>query len=219
MSVLEELRQMQKEGIPEEEITKRLKEKGVSPKEINDAFNQARIKSAVDDEQEYVPQTPQQGDYTPQTQEAQEEQEYAPQASQQNDYQPEYYGETSFQGTDTNTVIEITEQVFQDRIKTIQKQVETFSEFKNSLQTEVNNLSERLRRIETTIDKLQIAILEKVGAYSEDLTSIRKEMGMMQNSFGKMIENASNAKNYSTNLPSTRVISMPKKPIKRISKK
>jgi len=44
-----------------------------------------------------------------------------------------------------------------------------------------------LKRMEKTIDKLQMAILEKVGSYGRGLESIKKEMIMMQDSFGKMV--------------------------------
>jgi len=44
-----------------------------------------------------------------------------------------------------------------------------------------------LKRIETSIDRLQSAILEKVGSYGRGLDSVKKEMGMMQDSFGKMV--------------------------------
>jgi DNA anti-recombination protein RmuC len=51
----------------------------------------------------------------------------------------------------------------------------------------VNLASERLKRIESTIDKLQLAILDKVGSYGKTLDSVKKEMSMMQDSFGKIV--------------------------------
>jgi hypothetical protein len=51
----------------------------------------------------------------------------------------------------------------------------------------MENISDRLKKIETIIDKLQIAILEKVGSYGKNLEGIKKEMSMMQDSFSKMI--------------------------------
>ena len=184
MGILDEVMQMRNQGRTDGEIIQILKEKNVSPKEINDVFNQAKIKSAVNNE--YTP--PQTQDiYTPQAYEAPEEQGYAPQDSQQNQYQPEAYENYPAGGIDTDTMIEIAEQVFQDKIKLIQKQVENTRELKNILQSNIENLSERLKRIESVIDKLQIQILEKVGSYGEDLRAMRKEIGMMQDSFGKTI--------------------------------
>ncbi|MEM3091233.1 MAG: hypothetical protein QXX55_02020 [Candidatus Pacearchaeota archaeon] len=88
---------------------------------------------------------------------------------------------------DADTMIEIAEQVFLEKIRPIQKQVEDFNEFKTILQSKVENISERLKRIESSIDKLQVEILEKVGSYGRGLNSIQKEMSMMQDSFGKAL--------------------------------
>jgi methyl-accepting chemotaxis protein len=187
MGILDDVMKMRNEGKSDDEITQILKERNVSPKEINDVFNQARIKSAVN--HEYNPPQNQEV-YTPQTYEQQEQQEYSPQNYQQNYYQPESYENyTSGGGIDTDTMIEISEQVFQDKIKSIQKQVESITELKTILQSTIENLSDRLKRIENVIDKLQSQILEKVGSYGDDLRTIRKEMGMMQDSFGKMVNN------------------------------
>ena len=45
-----------------------------------------------------------------------------------------------------------------------------------------------MKRIESIIDKLQSSILEKVGSYGSNLDSIKKEMSMMQDSFGRIAE-------------------------------
>src|SRR3989344_4397433 len=37
------------------------------------------------------------------------------------------------------------------------------------------------------IYRLQISVLEKVGSYGQGIESIKKEMSMMQDSFGKMV--------------------------------
>ena len=210
---------MQNQGIEENEIIQSLKEKGVSPKEISDAFNQSKIKNAVSNEDNYYPEQA-----YPQAQEVQapyttqEIQEYAPQAQQyqQEPYQQEYYeGGQMSGGADTDTIIEIAEQVFQEKSSKMQSQLNNFNEIKNLLQSNVANLSERMKRIETTIDKLQISILNKVGSYGENLESIKKEMSMMQDTFGKMINQVAN-KNTTRVMP---LISEKTKLVKKNSKK
>jgi len=233
----------QNQGTSEGSMINKLKEKGVAPKDINDALNREKIKSAVSaepggegselqpsvmspdkpqplptegielsDEDLTPPPAPaRERDYSPKTreisedpnpvpqiQEAQSEatQEYIPQpqeyipppteyAPQENyDYPPEMTGTTN-----TDTMIEISEQVFFEKIKTIQKHVDDMNEFKTLSETKIDHISTRLKRIETVIDDLQKAILEKVGSYGRNLESIKKEMSMMQDSFGKMIGN------------------------------
>jgi hypothetical protein len=211
MGVLEQITQMKNQGIPDEEIINNLQQQGISPREIDDALNQSRIKNAVSDtgtediqpsimENPPTPIQQNQGIYTPQTQEMSED-TYAPQPGydQQEVYQQENYDGYS-EGTDN--MIEIAEQIFSEKIKKLQKQVENINEFKTSAQTEINNTTEKLKRIETIIDKLQIAILEKIGSYGKNLESIKKEMSMMQDSFGKVVNQAVKGhKSHTTQTP------------------
>ena len=206
MSVLSELMEMKSQGINDEEIIRMFKERGVSPKEIIDAFSQARIKTAVSNQKEYQPtigQDYQTEDYysqESQKKEIPEEKEYAPQEYSQQ----EYYDRPSYEGTDTESIIEIAEQVFKEKIQVIQKQTELNNEFRILLKSTVDNLSERVRKIENTMDKLQIAILEKIGSYGENLESIKKEMEMMQDSFGKMVGGIADKKFKDTTEPPER---------------
>lgn len=255
MGVLEQVMELKRSGIPENEIISKLREQGASPNSITEALNQAKIKSAVSSgeditnkmepsimgsegaepppralpteggisdidltptpqkyqtpqlqrkstpvvqevsEEEYVPQP--QGEYVPQSQgefyPEQGQQQYQPGQYQPEQYMPQEYYPQQEEGystpgiSDTDTIIEITEQVFFEKIKTIQKQVEDLNEFKVLAQTKIDNISDRLKRIELNIDRLQAEILEKVGSYGRGLEGIKKEMGMVQQSFGKIV--------------------------------
>jgi len=205
MGVLDQVIQMKKQGVSDEDIIGDLKKQRISPKEINDALKQAQIKNAVSDfetegmepsvMQEAEPM-PTQQDYEPQTEEyaPAPQDEYAPQSVEYSAQEPVYTPGTQEEGyqyasggVDTDTVMEIAGQIFSERIRKIQMNVDNNSEMNTLLQSKIENLSERLKKIETTIDKLQIAILERVGSYGQNLDGIRKEMSMMQDSFSKMI--------------------------------
>jgi uncharacterized protein YozE (UPF0346 family) len=131
----------------------------------------------------YAPQSmaPSQQEYPQESyqqyQQPQEEQFYSPGAG----------GYEYSAGINTDTVMEVADQVFSDKIKKFQKQLENTSEIAALLQTKVENISDRLKKIETMMDKLQIAILEKIGSYGQNLEGIKKEMSMMQDSFSKMV--------------------------------
>tara|TARA_Y100000310_G_scaffold150995_1_gene150510 strand:+ start:2985 stop:3728 length:744 start_codon:yes stop_codon:yes gene_type:complete len=198
MSVLEQITQMKSQGVSEDEIIKQLQEQGISPKIINDAFNQAQIKKAVSDENpeteklQAPSQQSSQGNYIPKTQEISEQEMYSPQSQTQQEEQYQGYPQEeaydySQTGVDTSTIIEISEQVFFEKIQKIQKKVEETSEFKTLAESRIENLSERMKKIETIIDKIQLAILEKIGNYGSNLKGIKKEMSMMQDSFGKIV--------------------------------
>lgn len=215
MAILEQVIRMKGQGISDGDIINELSQQGVSPREINDALRQAQIKYAVsntEDGEEMQPSImPEEeipspegfnngGTYSPRVYETQQQEQYAPQETyppqeyqpseqypQEKYYQPGGYEQYAPVGIDTDTIMEIADQVFSDRIKKIQKQVEGTTESSALLQTKMENVSERLKKIEAIIDKLQIVILEKVGSYGKNLEGIKKEMSMMQDSFTKMI--------------------------------
>lgn len=199
MGVLDKITQMRQSGMAEDEIISSLRQQGIPPKEINESLNQSQIKSAVAGEplapsirDEVPPEPPQsQGRYSPQIQESfeqppsEENEEYYPQESYPD--QGGYGRYESDAGTGTGTFIEIAEQVFSEKIKDLEKQLESISEFKAITQVKLDHALERIKRIESGMDKLQLAILDKIGSYGKTLESIKKEMSMMQDSFGKAL--------------------------------
>ena len=134
--------------------------------------------------------------YTPKPEADYSKEEYSKEESQQQSQEQDYpqpsqesydnydYASSSY---NSDVMIEIAEQVFQEKTKKIQKQISEINEFKTLAETKIENISERLKRIETMIDKLQISILEKVGSYGNNLETTKKEMGMMQDSFRKVM--------------------------------
>ena len=199
-SVLEQITDMRNQGVSEDEIVTKLQEQGISPKSINDALNQSNIKSAVSAETEEMqpsitttgqPLTPKaqenKGEMESDTYLTQPQEEYAPPEEYypQGDYS--YGGYETGGGVSTDTFIEIAEQVFSEKSKEIQKQLEILNEFRSIAEVKLDHATERIKKIEGTMDRLQAAILERIGKYGGTLESIKKEMSMMQSSFGKMV--------------------------------
>lgn len=142
--------------------------------------------------EEYVPK-PQEEGYEEQGQQQYEQGQYQPEQYQEYSPQQEY-GYSAAGASDTDTLIEIAEQVFFEKIKPMQKQIEDLNEFKILAQTKIDNISDRLKRIELNIDKLQAEILEKVGSYGRGLEGVKKEIGMVQESFGKIVNTLADKK-------------------------
>ena len=199
MGALEQIIQLRNQGISDEDIIKTLQNGGFSPKEINDSFSQIQIKNAVSDEAPKnpanIPQSPEieqqppQSDeiYAPNPQTIPEEQDVyypQPQVSSQLQGQEDYYSPGE---SDTSTIIEISEQVFSEKIQALQKKIEEVTEFKVLAESKMSNLLERIKNVEKIIDNLQISILKKVGSYGGNLENIKNEMSMMQDSFRKMV--------------------------------
>lgn len=218
MTVLEQITKMREQGKSDEEIITNLREQGATPKAINDAFSQARIKSAVFDTQEdkeqfnreiglapssdeppFEPPPSPIGEQTKDISEAEfysaqpQQQEFYPQQQRgtavEQEYYPADYGSQGYsgQGFDSNMMIEIAEQIFAEKASDIRKQLENLNEFRVLTQTKLDSVEERTKRIEAMMDKLQLAILDKIGSYGRNLESIKREMTMMEDSFGKLV--------------------------------
>jgi len=208
MGVLEQISEMQRQGMPDEEITTVLREQGFSPRDIKDAIEQSQIKNAVypvsEEIETPVPESQRnqpspRSVYTPQTKEIAREETYPNQGSypqekygqypSQETYQPDTY-EYPQEAFGTDTIIEIAEQVFSEKAKKMSRKISELAEFKSVSESRIENALERIKRIEATMDRLQSAILEKIGSYGKNLEGIKKEMSMMQDSFGKVINSA-----------------------------
>ncbi|MCK9568308.1 hypothetical protein M0R72_05145 [Candidatus Pacearchaeota archaeon] len=213
MGLLDQVTNMKGQGIPNDQIINELASQGISPQEILNTLKQYEIKNAVTGYTDYggdemqpsimpkgeAPQAPprqfeQEQPYQPQQEYAQEayvpqQQAYTPQVQESQYYSSENAGYQEYQQTrgGTDMMMEVADQVFSEKIKQIQKVLDTTSEATILLQNKFENLSDRLKKIENMIDKLQIAILEKVGSYGSNLNEIKKEMSMMQDSFSKVI--------------------------------
>jgi len=206
MGVLEKVSEMKSQGIQEPEIITELRQEGFSPRQINDALGQFQIKNAVSQEpQQMQPPMPMPEDerttepaYSPKTQEmngayAPPQEEYAPPQDVYSGYpqQEQYYQEpSSAESAGADTMIEIAEQVFAEEIKKIEKKIDKITDTQAILQTKTEYAETRLRKIESIIEKLEVAILERIGSYGHSLETIKKEMAMVEDSFSKIIPHA-----------------------------
>jgi len=178
MPLLDTVIKMQGQGIADKDIAKRLREQGYSPKEILEAISQSKIKVAVSGQapvqqvqQSYQEQYPQQVQQVP-TQQYPDQYAYQayPQAPQDNE-----------------TAREIAEEVAEEKVSELREQVLSFSSLKKQFESQIQDLDKRLRLIESSIDKIQMAILGKIAEYSKDLQNITTELQSTQETFKKVI--------------------------------
>ena len=258
MATLDNIIEMQKSGMTDNEIASNLQSQGVSPKEINDSLNQAKVKTAVTDNasqnpspqntipttgnpsitdsprsitqlqastlsgQAKAPQTPALSEQAPILQNSTPAMQIQPEISQypepqksimqeqpnmdypvpqetlppeeaypqntyENDgyYEDDYYGEGGY--TDTETITEIAEQVVTAKFKEFKKKTGDISIFQNTVKDKMANIEERLKRLENTIDKLQHAIIQKVGEFGENTNMIKKDLDNLHSTTSKLM--------------------------------
>lgn len=210
MVTLDRVTELQQKGMPDAEITKVLRDEGVSPQEINDSLNQAKVKSAVSQDpptQQDPPQTqttqvpvtqeapqmpdmqqslqpPQQQTYEQPQQQTQQEQYYYPET-------PQAYSENSYYSqapsVNTDTITEIAEQVVIEKLEEFKEKTGDIASFKNRISDNVEDIDERLKKIEASIDKLQQAVIGKIGEFGENSTYIRKDLNNLHNTVSKLM--------------------------------
>lgn len=233
MDVLEKVMDMQRDGMNDDEISKKLQNEGISPNDIDDSLNQARIKAAVSApapgaeagvppaQAPPIQQAPPVGGpsnqpgmqasmmvengpageaplpaapevYPPQNQ----QQEYYPPQEQGQDY---YYPETPQAyptedyyapqggGMDTETISEIAEQVATEKLNEFKAKTGDLVAFKNTIQEKVEDIDDRLKRIEKSIDQLQQAIIGKIGEFGESNSMIHKDLDNLHGTVSKLM--------------------------------
>ena len=124
--------------------------------------------------------------YPPQEQppiEGQPQDNYYPQTPQA--YGQDYYAPQG--GVDTETISEIAEQVTTEKLNEYKKKTGDMVSFKSTIQDKVNDIDDRLKRIEITIDKLQQAIIGKIGEFGESNAMVHKDLDNLHGTVSKLM--------------------------------
>jgi len=129
-----------------------------------------------------------------QAQPQEQAQSYAPQQTYQDatspyggqggQYADPYQGQYQYSsGFSPDTMTEISEQVFTEKISSLKREVDKISDLKTVISAKVDYLDDRLKRIEKVIDRLQLSVLQKVGEYVTNVEDLKKEVVETQKSF------------------------------------
>ena len=90
-------------------------------------------------------------------------------------------------GISPDTITEISEQIVAEKMMEMRKHIEKVTDFKTTIETKTEAIEERLKHIEKIIDTLQSSVLRKVGDYVTNVEYIKKELIATQKSFSKFI--------------------------------
>ena len=85
------------------------------------------------------------------------------------------------------TISEIAEQVVIEKLNEFKKKTGDLVSFKNSIQTNVADIDERLKRIENSIDKLQQAVIGKIGEFGESNAMIHQDLDNLHGTVSKLM--------------------------------
>lgn len=172
MGLFDVIIEMQSQGLGEDEIIENLRQQGFAPREIDEALGQLKIRGAVS--QEYGDAAPEPGQYAPEASEGY--------AQGQGNY-PSY----ASQGVSSEMVVEIVDQAVSDKLSSLNKSISSLASLKDDFEMQVKEMDSRIKKLEENMEKLQHAIIGKIGEYGKDMKNVHTEMSAMQESFSKML--------------------------------
>lgn len=177
MGAIEEIAQLRQQGMPDDLLPQMLARRGYKQQEIDAALTSSSIRQAVAPENTEELQ-PSIGTTAPSA-----VQEYAPYQQEQSSDEQSYYN----QALTTDTIAEIAEQVIAERLTKTQQSLDKLTGFKATTEGQLESLNERLKRIELIIDKLQLALLQRVGEFGTAVEDVKKELIENQKTFKALL--------------------------------
>lgn len=181
MEAIQRYINLKQEGRSEGEIISLMQEEGFQMKEIEDAIEQAKIKYALQENQEDFPTI---NEELPIPNENQGYYENT------NNYEQYYSPQYSTYPTTTEsfgTITELAEQVVTRKIKETNSKIESLEKNQIIFEKEIENIKERLKRIEENFDHLQRAIIGKIGDFTKNSEYIQKDLDNIHNTMSKLM--------------------------------
>ncbi len=176
----EEVIKMRKKNVPDDKIVDELKNKKYGPEQINDAMQQANIKTEVNthqpspqgyegsmlDQEIPIPEPPK--EEAPKT--------YSAPATQQPQFQPSQPITPQYQATSEELVEAIIDEKWQQLISNI-GDIEIW---KSRTNDDIESIKQEILRLSERFDKLQSSVLGKVTEYSRSITNINSELKALE---------------------------------------
>lgn len=191
--------EMQEQGRDDSDVIAELTNKGLSPEQISNAINQARIKSAISSKSSSEDRYPI-GEKSPMsasisTQEDMGPSIMSPSPSPSNEVVPysqesppqEQFYDYAQSGVDTEAIEEIAEEIIREKWDEAKAKISGILEWKDYSNTRLANMEGKMRRIESLIDELQTALLGKVQLYEQNIKDLGTEMKSIQGAFSKVL--------------------------------
>jgi len=89
---------------------------------------------------------------------------------------------------DTETISEIAEQVATEKLENYKTKVGDVVSFKNQIQDKVDDMDDRLKRIENGIEQLQQAVIGKMAEFGESSAMIHKDLDNLHGTVSKLMD-------------------------------
>ncbi len=193
MGTLEKIMQFQQEGYSDEEIISHLKGEGISPSEIENSLNQAKIKSAVSQPGNINGMEPSMTNLvspepTQQVEQLETQQPEMDGAYENYDTNQQYYeGNYGQERQSAEVITEIAEQIVNEKFEKYKKRTGDIVRYKNETNDKLSDLDDRLKRIEESIEQLQRDIIKRIGEFGDSNNLVHRDLENLHGTMSKMM--------------------------------
>ncbi len=87
----------------------------------------------------------------------------------------------------TEQIEELAEEIVNEKWQEVKGKISDVIEWKTYAERRINSIDERIKRIETNIDRLQAALLSKVNEYGSGIKNLGAEMTSIETTLGKVL--------------------------------
>jgi len=198
MALFEDILKMVKTGMSDSDIVRNLTQRGYTSMQISDAINQAKIKQSVSEQpagmapsimEEEVPSPT--NVPSPKVPSPMQMPMQMPQQQQEGyGYYPYQYPTSNEQAQpkmENEAIEEIAEEIVNEKWQEVKGKISDVIEWKNYAEKRIISVEERIKRMESAFDRLQIALLGKVQEYGQNIRDLGSEMNSMQGAFSKVL--------------------------------
>jgi hypothetical protein len=199
MALTDEVMSMQK-SMSDDEVIRTLAEKGYSPLEISEAFNQAKLKQSgskdlmpsimqqEQSQQEIPAPSPMQAP-APAVQQSAPEEAAAAYYPYQYPTQPQFAQQQPQQQKANNEMMEeLVEEIINEKWQEFKTKVGDIAEWKLYMESKIKGIDDRLKRLELSFDRLQATLLGKVHEYTQNIKDVGVEVQSLENAFSKVLD-------------------------------
>lgn len=170
----EEVLNLKKQGLGNEDIVKSLKDKNYNSQEIGDAISQAGIKENISEE------APSPGQFDV----SEPQESFTPELNIQAPVQtPVKSGRELME-----TIQELTESVVNEKWEDLMGSLGNITLWKEKMQTDVRAVKQEIIRMEERLNNLQTAVVGKVGEFDRHMVDVSSEIKALEKVMEKIIE-------------------------------
>ena len=211
---IKEIVTLARQGYNDSTIIRELREKGYTPRQINDAFNQAKIKAAAGDEEgeQMEPSIMTTGTPTGEEEEIEEEMmapapapgapAAAPVAADAGlgvgeptmeegegfSYPQAVQYPTYESRPSTEVIEEIAEEIINEKWRDFKVKAGDFGMLRKFFEQKLKSLSLRTKKMETSVDKINDSVMENIREYNVELKNLRAQVHALEMAFSKILE-------------------------------